>query len=215
MSSRTLTLVAAVVLLIAGGALYVVLGGGGLGAPGARAPADAPAAPAAPGPGPAAAPEARAATRPGVRRLADAAERERVMAAIVQARARRRAAASSGAAAGPAGPPPSLPEPEMSKDDIKDGVHAIAPLLAECYDQARDRGPVPHRTVIRAEVKVTGEPDVGSLIESADLSSEDGGLADPAFAECLHETMMSVELPPLPDGGVITFTYPFVFSDGA
>jgi pyruvate/2-oxoglutarate dehydrogenase complex dihydrolipoamide acyltransferase (E2) component len=211
MSSRTLALVVAVALLIAGGALYLVLGGGGAQATGGRAPtdtaaADPGAAPAAPGPAPAAqGPAPRADRGPRLRRLADLAERARVMASIAHARAQR----LSGATTIPA--MPSLPLGTMSKDDIKDAVHEIAPLLAQCYDQALARGPVPHQTIIRAHVEVTGEPDVGSMIESAELSSDDGGLADPAFAECLHETLMSVELPALDEGGVITFTYPFVF----
>ena len=133
------------------------------------------------------------------------------MAAIVRARARRRAAAAAPAEeAQPAGPPPTLPAPVMSRDDVRAGIREVVPMLAQCFDEAAPRLPPSIRVV--AHLKVTGEPDVGSLIDEARLSSDDGGLADPTFTECVHETLMSVELPALPDGGVIEIAYPFRFS---
>ena len=184
-----------------------------------RGHADAPAAPAAPtanapakaAPPPAPDDAARAAKTPPpgshLRFLADDAARMRVMTAIAAARARRTGTPAP-TTADPT-PPPKL-DGSMSKEDIQSSFKEVVPLLVECYEQALPRLKTKDGTV-KVHMRATGEPEVGTLIETADLDTDGAFLDDKDLGECLHETLMSVELPPMPEGGVVEITYPLVF----
>jgi hypothetical protein len=152
---------------------------------------------------------APAPSTPALRRLADAAARVRVMRAIDAARARRTGAP---AAAAPAPAATADGEPPMSAADVRAGFKAVVPLLADCYERALPRLAVKSGS-INVHMHATGEPDVGTLIDDATIDGGGGLLDDQELGECLHETLMSVELPPMPEGGVVEITYPITFQE--
>jgi hypothetical protein len=156
-------------------------------------------------PGPDAPPAGR------VRRIVPA-ERAALATAIERARARRTGTDAPASTAPTAAP--RLPALDLTPADIRTSVREVAPLLAECFEEALPRLHV-HGTKVVAVMQVSGEPDVGTLIDSVELSADDHGLDDPGFRECMHETMMAVALPPMPEGGALEIHYPFVFSDDA
>jgi hypothetical protein len=158
------------------------------------------------------APRERAADDNLVRRLPDRAARDRLMTAIELARAARLAgkrpatlpgggAAGGGAAGGGA---------VLDKESIREAMGEIRPLLIECYQMALERDPDLGGT-LRAEFTIVGEEEVGGLVGELALDADDGMARDPELMTCLHETIMSLELPPPPGGGEITVRYPFVF----
>ena len=126
-----------------------------------------------------------------------------------------RAARTSGGASTSAGstPRPALPAlPGMiNKDDIRAGVRAVIPLLAECYDNAQDRLTTKAGKIV-VQMHLTGEPDVGTLIESAEIGGDAHFTSDAELVECFQQTLLSVEQPPIAGGGTIDVTYPIEFA---
>ena len=101
----------------------------------------------------------------------------------------------------------------ISKDDIRAGVRAVIPLLAECYDAAQSRFTVKEGK-IEVHMHLSGEPGIGTLIEKAEISGDPQFTGDHDFVECLQQTMLSVELPPIAEGGTVDVTYPMAFAPG-
>ncbi len=143
----------------------------------------------------------------------DATERvemlERVRAAL--ARTRSAAASSSGGAdddhvkvydfsdnllvdVAPADPP----EPAvLSKQTLRYGIQLIYPLLLDCH---------PSPGTFPVKLRLAGAPDVGTLVDSVELT---GDLAATA-SSCLRQTLMTIELPPMLEAGTWDVVYPLV-----
>jgi hypothetical protein len=184
------------------------------------------AAPALPGPG-ASAPTAPALSDAGaepvpLRRL-DAAARASLLARIAAARAARTGVDAAVAAAPDDDPrritrePPREPHlpisGQLSRAGIQQAVRAVIPLLAECYSEALPR--LGHQGgTIELALTIAGEPEVGTLIEQAELSEASPALlTDPELATCLRETIYSVEFAPMTEGESLLVRYPMAFSD--
>jgi hypothetical protein len=150
------------------------------------------------------------------RKLPSQAAREQLLEDIVRARIERERVAASMAAGGGAPAPPGAitGNADMDPDQIRTSVREVLPMLTECYDQAPEPMKQAGGTIV-AELTVTGEPDVGTLIQDVSLIEGDKVLLDEAdFGECVKQTLLSVELPPLDAGGKVTIHYPFAFSMG-
>lgn len=138
--------------------------------------------------------------------------------AAILDRIRTARTARTGGNAAPTGgspAPPALPAlpGTISKDDIRAGVRAVIPLLAECYDAAQDRLSIKDGKIV-VQMHLTGEPEVGTLIETAEIEGDAHFTGDAELVECLQQTMLSVELPPIAEGGTVDVTYPLAFSPG-
>ncbi len=102
----------------------------------------------------------------------------------------------------------------LDPDEVRASVKEVLPLMAECFDLSNPATAHIEGELV-AKLAIQSEPDVGTIIADADLSEGDAVLVDNAeLTECLHETLMSLELPPLPSGGEATIDYPFAFSTG-
>jgi RNA polymerase sigma factor (sigma-70 family) len=162
------------------------------------ATAAAPVGPATPAPAPAT----------GIRRL-DPQARAQLVARITEARHRREQAvapaATAPAAASAAPALPALPT-TLSKDDIRLGIRAVLPFLAECYDEAAPRLPKRDGQLV-VKMMLKGEPDVGTVIDAHTIEGDDFLVADAELTACWRESLMSIEMPPLAAGGEVE--YPF------
>jgi len=67
---------------------------------------------------------------------------------------------------------------------------------------------------IVVQMHLTGEPDIGTLIEKAEIGGDPQFTGDAELVECLQQTMLSVELPPIAEGGTVDVTYPIEFAPG-
>jgi len=148
-----------------------------------------------------------------VTRLAGPAERQEVADRIAAAHAARVRQAPP--------QPPSLPgaaangDPDDTSHDLerasptlKAALAEAIPFLAECYKTA----PL---TQLRPAVQMTltGDPDVGTLIDAEQLRDQDGKPLDPELDGCLRTTLGSLELPPLPAANPLHLQYSFRFDD--
>jgi hypothetical protein len=113
---------------------------------------------------------------------------------------------------------PKLPDVKMSSSDtegvrtsIRSAMREAIPILAECYDKALPK--LGEGTIeVRAHMTLTGDPDVGTLIDADRLGDKDGKPLLAEFDDCLRSTFQTLALPPLVEGDKIEVTYPLVFS---
>ena len=87
----------------------------------------------------------------------------------------------------------------------------VSPLVAECYELALDTNPALSGK-LTVDFTIIGEPDIGTIVEQAELESDDGMTDDADFTECVRETILSLEMPAPPSGGgKVQVRYPFIF----
>lgn len=89
-------------------------------------------------------------------------------------------------------------------------MHDILDHLGDCYDKAGDKLPAQIKVV--GKMTLTGDPDVGTIIDTDELADETGRPLEPGFDLCLRDAFVSLQVPPLSEGGEVKVTYPFVFS---
>ena len=82
-------------------------------------------------------------------------------------------------------------------------------MLTDCYANAGSA--VGGDITVRAHLVLTGDPDIGTLIDAGQLTDPQGGTFDKGFDDCIRSTLQSIELPPLAEGDAVNVTYPFVF----
>lgn len=148
------------------------------------------------------------------RRFATPDERAALSRAIERARERRAASAAPSSAEAPPPEAPTLARPPvgvLDKDYIQERVRDVLPLLAECYTMALEDTPDLAGRVM-TEFVISGEPDVGGLVEESTISDEGTTIAHPGMRECMRETLYSIEFEPPPNGGKVLVRYPFLFA---
>lgn len=75
----------------------------------------------------------------------------------------------------------------------------LMPLVDECYALASETQPELTGLLV-LNVEMIGDEDIGGVVESVVLGPE-SELVDPALVECAQESLLSVTLPPPPEGG--------------
>jgi RNA polymerase sigma-70 factor (ECF subfamily) len=155
-----------------------------------------------------------------VRKLASADERHQLAAQIAAAQAARKAArpprhsllgSAESAAQGSFG---SGHEGEMDKDVIRGAMKEVLPYLADCYGEARATTLHADHLEIRAHFTLTGDPDIGTVIDADQLFDDDKQALPAKLDDCIRSTLQTLELPALGDGDTIEVDYPLIFSDG-
>jgi hypothetical protein len=171
--------------------------------------------------------EARSTTQPAatparpidhVTKLSGPAERKQLADRIAAAQAARHtASASSGAAPTHAPAAPKLPsdlpddrEPAISKTQIRDAMREVIGHVQKCYEDAIPTLKEPNLTVT-AHIMLSGDPDIGTLIDADQLADENGQPLPATFDDCLRTTFMTLALPPLAEGDALEIHYPFRF----
>lgn len=128
----------------------------------------------------------------------------------------RIAAAHAARVASSTTPRPSLPAPDkLDSNDLDHvGTTVLAamkeaiPFLAECYKQ-HGHGAM----TAAAMMTLTGDPDIGTVIDADQITEEDGKPIDPKLDDCLRGTMQTLALPPLTEGDRIKIKYSFKFDE--
>jgi hypothetical protein len=143
-------------------------------------------------------------------------ERKQLADRIAAAQAARKSQPSGGAAiSAPPAPrlPDNLPEEEtkISKTQIRDAMREVIPIVSECYEAAIPTLPDPN-IEITAKMTLTGDPDIGTVIDADQIFYKDGSPLPAKFDDCLRTTFMSLALPPLAEGDKIEVHYPFRFA---
>ncbi|MDB4957198.1 MAG: hypothetical protein JWO36_4767 [Myxococcales bacterium] len=122
-----------------------------------------------------------------------------------------------------AGPAPRLPPLEersdaamdledigMTRTEFRSAVREVVPFLSECYEAAMDTLPNPILE-IKAGLTLRGDPDVGTLIDAAQLFDQYDQPLPTKLDACLRGTLQELQLPPLVEGDLVEVTWPFKF----
>jgi hypothetical protein len=109
-----------------------------------------------------------------------------------------------------AGDPPPL-DGSLTIDQVAEAMKDVQGLLLECWTTSLDELPIKDGKVT-VKLSLVGEPEVGTLIESSDLTGDDHMLAHAELSTCIRETAMAIELPPLAEGRALELTVPMWFS---
>jgi hypothetical protein len=138
-----------------------------------------------------------------VRKLATAEERTQVAQRIADARAARARAAGASATTSaprlPAAAPGGIESlPPKTLDALKEAI----PFLSQCFGSDSPRNPI-------VQMTLEGDPDVGTLIDSGQMTDEKGAPIAGPLADCLQTTLQSLELPPLAEGNTVRLQYSF------
>jgi RNA polymerase sigma factor (sigma-70 family) len=141
-----------------------------------------------------------------VRRMTEG-ERRVLSDRIAAARARR-ASRPAGAAGGTAAPPSAMSDADQVLAQLMSGLGEVRAFVAECQATA----PTPIR-VFQGQLTLTGDPDVGTLIDAAALSTRDGAPLPAAFDDCVRARMQTLALPPTAVGDAFRVTYQFDLDD--
>jgi hypothetical protein len=146
------------------------------------------------------------------------AQRKQLADRIANAKATRSSHAPSSNDAIRAPAAPSLPaeavaanQAETLKVEIRSAMREVIPLLAECYQAEMDNIAEPSTKVV-AELTLTGDADVGTLIDAKQVFDDNGNPLSTKFDDCLRTTFQSLALPPLAEGDHFEVRYPFLFS---
>ena len=175
-------------------------------------------------------PKSTAATEPAppkpapiakVTKLGSIEERKLFADRIEKARAERAAAntarlkSGSTSIATSAPKPPRLPDelpPAISPVEIRSAMREVIPILADCYSAALPTLADPH-VEITAELTLSGDPDIGTIIDAKQIADKAGQPLPAGFDDCLRSTFQTLALPPLQEGDQIDVRYPFVFDN--
>ena len=87
------------------------------------------------------------------------------------------------------------------------------PLLRQCYDSALKTKPtLAGRLVLK--FAIVGDARVGGVVESAEIA-EESDVKDDEMRLCVRESLMTLTFDKPPSGGgLVTVTYPILFSPG-
>ncbi len=146
-----------------------------------------------------------------LRKLANTEERRELATRIANAQAARAATRAPEAVEAP----PQLPAlgvpSHAQTEPIRIAIREMIPHLAECYEAARPTLGDDEITV-KAELTLTGDADIGTLVDAERLIDGAGNPLPPAFDDCVRSTLQLIVLPPLPIGDTAMVSYPFKFS---
>jgi hypothetical protein len=135
---------------------------------------------------------------------------------IAAAQASRGTGHGAGGAAVSAPARPTLPPRTLDPDDtdgfrttIRDAMHELIPMITDCYDKAGSG--LPDDITVRADLDLTGDPDIGTLVDANKTTDDHDAPLPAGFDDCLRSTLQTIELPPLAEGDHVKVTYPFEF----
>lgn len=131
-----------------------------------------------------------------------------------------RAAAGSGSSAGSATVGSSPTKRVVTKDlsqaeldalrtPLLDALKDIEPMIKDCWKQAMPERP---DVEIKAAMFLSGDPDIGTLVDSQDVTDHDGKPLPQKLQDCVYDVFTGIELPPLREGDKVKFTSVITFT---
>jgi hypothetical protein len=104
---------------------------------------------------------------------------------------------------------------ELSKESIRDAVQAVIEDVKTCYDEQLRLSPELGGKLI-VEFTINAEEGVGGVVDSVEIGDgSDEQMRQAAdLAECIVDTIYTLELPEPEGGGTVDVSYPLVMSPG-
>jgi hypothetical protein len=144
-------------------------------------------------------------------RRRDRAERDQIRERIYRSLGRTPPSAAQALKSARAGAPPVADAGKLDAAYIRNRIRQdFMPLAKECYEAALERSPDLRGKLVFSFV-IVGDDTVGGIVESAEVDPS-STLTEAELVYCLRESLLSVSFEPPPESGVVTVTYPFIFS---
>jgi hypothetical protein len=161
-------------------------------------------------------PAARKVNPPGRgerRRLRNAQQRQKLIAAIEMARAARLQGRLP--AGDRADSTEDLGEGELSKETIRGAVQAVIEDVKACYEEQLEVSPDLGGKII-VDFTINAEEGVGGVVDRVEVSDESDEPMRMAeqLTECIVDTIYTLELPEPKGGGTVDVSYPMIMSPG-
>jgi RNA polymerase sigma factor (sigma-70 family) len=106
---------------------------------------------------------------------------------------------------------PPKPGAPLNKSTLRYAIVAMQPLLQECYAAAFDQLARKDGT-LAVVLHLTGEPSVPTMVDAVDVAGDAHFTSDRDLTECVRETLLAIELPPMAERGTVDVYYPFTVS---
>lgn len=103
--------------------------------------------------------------------------------------------------------PPLTPPVRLDKATLRRGLREVQPMLVECYREAAPRLSSRDGTVA-LDLHLVGDSEA-TVVDRATVELSPT-LADRELADCMRETVLAIELPPLADGDAVRMLYSYV-----
>jgi hypothetical protein len=111
-------------------------------------------------------------------------------------------------------PPVTIPEAEpqaqgettVDKEEIRQAVRTVVPLIRQCFQDVAERYPGTQSVTLKFTIEgqgLTGHFRDGEVVNST--------IQDPFALACFLDSLLDVRFPPPRGGGRVTITYPFRF----
>ncbi len=98
----------------------------------------------------------------------------------------------------------------LTPTEIKTAMRELVPHLAKCYEDALPTLPSPDFKMT-AELTLSGDPDIGTLVDAKALTDDKGTPLPAALDDCFRSTLQLMALPPIAEGDKVEVRYPFEF----
>jgi hypothetical protein len=109
-------------------------------------------------------------------------------------------------------PIPRLPEPEepmLTLEQVgaaaQKALQDAVPLLADCYPNTDGKA--------LARMTMFSDPDVGTVIDTDQITDEDGKPLDKQVDDCMRDALETLAMPPLGMPGKLQLQFSFRFKD--
>lgn len=129
--------------------------------------------------------------------------------AAARERARQRALAAAEAEAG-VDPADVVIPLERVQGDLKQALEDSVKILADCYEN-QPGGPGARDAAVL--LRMTSDPDFGTVIDTDEITDGQGTKLPSALDECLRDSIDTLALPPLGEGGKLDLQYTFRFDE--
>ncbi|MCW5803230.1 MAG: hypothetical protein KIT31_12670, partial [Deltaproteobacteria bacterium] len=114
----------------------------------------------------------------------------------------------------PLPPQPAPADPRvLSKSVLRYAIRTVQPLLLDCYRAGATRLPEPvagESDTIEVRLHVVAEPGVATIVDTAEIGGNAAAARDAEVAECMRETLLSIEMPAMREPISVDMHYPFV-----
>ncbi len=137
-------------------------------------------------------------------------QREQLAQRIAAAQAAHGAHSAPARPSLPAGSADHAPDLDRIATNVREALPQAIPFLADCYKQHKPANP---KLTTSAQMTLTGDPDIGTVIDADQIFDEHHQPLAKELDDCLRATMQTLELPPLEEGDTVRVEYSFRFDD--
>lgn len=92
----------------------------------------------------------------------------------------------------------------VDKEQIREAIRSVTPLVRSCFEDAKDRYPAPQKVVLK--FTITGQGISGHF---TDGEVQESTIVDPWVQSCFLEALTDARFPVPENKGTVTVTYPF------